>query len=238
MNNTIYTVPSAGNMEMLWVDAGELEVDEKIVIKNGFYLGKYEVTQEQYAMVRSNSRKKNPSQVKGNNLPVDSVDHSDARAFIARLNYLEKSRGYLIDGWAYSLPTYSELEFACRAGTTTKYFWGDELSDTFAGQMSSYYPGNKNPYLYEVGSYLPNPWGFHDLIGNAGEWTKSRLIFGYPFDLDRKKCLRDTKLKNFITPITRLNVPFPGGPVTQTKIGEYNKYPGYSGLRVILKKIK
>ena len=235
MKHKFHVIPSAGNMEMIWVEPGQIDVFEKIIIKNGFYLGKYEVTQEQYAIVKSNSSKRNPSQVKGNKLPVDSINSSDARSFIARLNYLEKNSGGLEAGWSYSLPTYSELEFACRAGTTTKYYWGDELNNDYAFQTRSHYWNRNVRYLSEIGSFPPNPWGFHDLIGNAGEWTKSRRIFGYPFDLDRNQCFRDSDLKKFIKPVTNLS----GNPIEgyrEIKIGEYNQYPGYSGFRVILKK--
>ena len=82
----------------------------EVTINQGFYMGKYEVTQLQWRAVMGN----NPSNFKGDNLPVETVSWDDAIAFIARLNAQN-------DGYGYRLPTEAEWEYACRAGTTGDY---------------------------------------------------------------------------------------------------------------------
>jgi formylglycine-generating enzyme required for sulfatase activity len=69
-------------------------------------------------------------------------------------------------GWAYVLPTEAQWEYACRAGTTTDYSWGDDINASQANYDDSNYGRPLN-----VGQYAPNPWGFFDLHGNVYEWT-------------------------------------------------------------------
>ena len=88
----------------------------------------------------------------------------DARNFIHLLN--QKEADNLPAGWGYVLPTEAEWEFACRAGTTTSFHWGDEIDGTKAN-----YSESGIGQTVEVGQYSPNNWGFYDMHGNAREWT-------------------------------------------------------------------
>ena len=124
----------------------------EVTLTKPFYMGKHEVTQEQWESVMG----KNPSEEKGNKLPVTNVSWIDCQEFIKKLN--AKTDG------GYRLPTESEWEYACRAGTTTAYSFGDSLTKSDANIDSG---GSK-----AVGSYKPNAFGLYELHGNVWEWCE------------------------------------------------------------------
>jgi formylglycine-generating enzyme required for sulfatase activity len=136
------------------------EVQHQVTLTRPYYLGVYPVTQEEYERVMGS----NPSHFKGKRHPVDSVSWEDAMAFIAKLNALpsEKSLGRL-----YRLPTEAEWEYACRAGTTTAYSFGDY--PVYLGNYAWFgegFIGSTHP----VGNKQPNQWGLYDMHGNVREW--------------------------------------------------------------------
>ena len=106
--------------------------DRQVTLTEGFYLGKYEVTQAQYEAVmtgNTNGLSATPSQFGGNpNRPVEKVSWNDVQIFLSRLNTLEAAN--LPAGWTYVLPTEAQWEYACRAGTTTAYSWGNDINST------------------------------------------------------------------------------------------------------------
>jgi formylglycine-generating enzyme required for sulfatase activity len=130
----------------------------KVSISKSFYLGKYEVTQEQWVAVMGS----NPSRLKEPNHPVDSVSWHDVQEFIKRLNAKEKHN-------RYRLPTEAEWEYAARAGTTTAYFFGDDSS---ALSRYAWYFGSSDGTSHPVGQKPPNAWGLYDVHGNVFEWTQ------------------------------------------------------------------
>jgi formylglycine-generating enzyme required for sulfatase activity len=147
---------------MMGSDTGDN--DEKPVhevrISKPFYLGKYEVTQGQWQAVLGN----NPSNFKGDaNLPVGNVSWEDVQEFIRKLNAKE-------GGTKYRLPTEAEWEYAARAGTTTAYSYGNDVS-----QLKEYawYAENAGGKTHPVGQKEPNAWGLHDKHGNVWEWVQS-----------------------------------------------------------------
>jgi formylglycine-generating enzyme required for sulfatase activity len=89
--------------------------------------------------------------------PVTGVTYEDARAFCNWLTRKEEK--------TYRLPTEAEWEYACRAGTTTRYYWGDKPSPTYLNYLDSAINGT-----VPVGSYPPNAWKLHDMLGNASQW--------------------------------------------------------------------
>ena len=171
----IHIVPSADNLEMIWVEPGTFMMGQvgvaepvhEVTLTEGFYLGKFEVTQDQYQMVMANNAEglsDSPSNFGGYpNYPVERVSWDDVQVFLSQLNNLESAN--IPAGWAYVLPTEAQWEYACRAGTTTYYSWGNDINASRA---------NYNEVLAEttnVGEYQPNSWGFFDMHGNVFEWT-------------------------------------------------------------------
>jgi formylglycine-generating enzyme required for sulfatase activity len=197
-----HIVQAASNMEMIWVEPGTFtmgspaseadrdsdETEHNVTLTQGFYLGKYEVTQPQYEAVmtgNTNDLNATPSNWPGNDRPVEQVSWDDAQVFLTRLNAVEQNAGRLPSGWSYVLPTESEWEYACRAGTTTIFSWGDTATSTQANfdGTSPYGGASAGPNLQQttdVGSYGANPWGFFDMRGNVWEWTADWYQAAYP----------------------------------------------------------
>ncbi|MEN9674045.1 MAG: hypothetical protein RL553_2310, partial [Planctomycetota bacterium] len=129
------------------------ETQHEVTITKPYYMGKYEVTQEQWENVMG----KNPTRNhKGSNLPVTDVSWSNCQEFIIRLN--KNTNG------VYRLPTEAEWEYACRAGTTTAYSFGDTLTKNDANIDGS--------RIKVIGSYEPNAFGLYDMHGNVWEFCE------------------------------------------------------------------
>jgi formylglycine-generating enzyme required for sulfatase activity len=130
----------------------------RVHISQPFYLGTYPVTQAQWEAVME----QNPSRFKGNpNHPVEQVSWYDVLAFLRKLNALEGGRDY-------RLPTETQWEYACRAGTETPRY--HEHIDAIAGYSAT--SERQAGHTYPVGQKLPNPWGLHDMLGNVWEWCR------------------------------------------------------------------
>jgi formylglycine-generating enzyme required for sulfatase activity len=133
----------------------------RVRITRPFYLGATEVTQGQYRVVTRQS----PSRFRGSDdLPVEQVSWNDAITFCDKLNELEKEQ---LEGARYRLPTEAEWEYACRAGSTTRYCFGDDparLGD------HAWFDGNSDNKTHPVGQRQPNAWGLYDMHGNVWEW--------------------------------------------------------------------
>ena len=168
-----YIVKSALDMELIWCPPGSFKqgyaerTQRQVVLTKGFFLGKYEVTQEEYEIVMGT----NPSRFKTKKLPVENVSWNDAVDFCKVLNRKER----IPIGWKFSLPTEAQWEYACRAGTTTRYHWGDDINPNRANYKES---GLEKTRLR--GAYPKNPWGFHDMHGNVWEWTADWYQAAYP----------------------------------------------------------
>ena len=147
-------------LEMMLIPAGKFMMgdqgrDHEVTLTKPFYMGKYEVTQEQWLIVMGN----NPSSVKGARLPVTNVNWNDCQDFIRKLN--AKMKG------GYRLPTEAEWEYACRAGTKTAYSFGNEitLKDANYGASNIFKP-------VVVGNFKQNAFGIYDMHGNVREWCE------------------------------------------------------------------
>ena len=140
------------------------ETQHRVSITKPFYLGVTEVTQEQYQKVMGT----NPSYFKGPQNPVETVSWADAVEFCRKLSAMpaEKTAGHV-----YRLPTEAEWEYACRAGTTTAYSFGDDAS-----RLGDYgwFGGNSDSKTHQVGEKKPNAWGLYDMHGGVYEWCQDR----------------------------------------------------------------
>ncbi len=162
------------------------EVQHQVTLTQGYWLGKYEVTQAQYETLMG----ANPSKFKGGDLPVDSVSWNGAMTFCAKLTERERAAGRLPEGYEYTLPTEAQWEYACRAGTTTAFNNGTNLSTVEQEYKEpcpnldplAWYYYNSGEYdsdgnystekakTFPVGQKQPNAWGLYDMHGNVWEW--------------------------------------------------------------------
>ncbi|MCZ7385592.1 MAG: SUMF1/EgtB/PvdO family nonheme iron enzyme [Candidatus Methanoperedens sp.] len=182
------TITNSIGMEFVQISAGEFDMGSNesvlgfgknarvetfaegpihhVKIANAFYMDKYEVTQKQWREVMGN----NPSNFKGDNLPVEEVSWNDAQEFIRKLNEKEGTN-------KYRLPSEAEWEYAARAGTTTRYSFGDDESNL--GDYAWYEAPPSSETHHEVGQKKPNPWGLYDMHGNVGEWVRDLYYDSY-----------------------------------------------------------
>ena len=168
------------SMDLVWIPPGEFmmgspESEEgrwdgegpqrRIRIAQGFWMGKYEVTQAQWQAVMGS----NPSHFQGDGrLPVEQVSWNDCQEFVEKLSQEA--------GGTFRLPTEAEWEYACRAGAATPFHFGETISPDQANCFNTHlynvrtgeYEGKTMP----VGSFPANAWGLHDMHGNVWEWCE------------------------------------------------------------------
>jgi formylglycine-generating enzyme required for sulfatase activity len=136
------------------------ETIHTVTLSKGFLMATAPITQSQWQKVMGN----NPSHFKenGNNCPVEQVSWEDAHQFIDKLNEMEQTKHYC-------LPTEAQWEYACRAGSTTQYCFGDDekrLNDY------AWYDKNSGGKTHPVKQKKPNAWGLYDIHGNVWEWCE------------------------------------------------------------------
>jgi len=175
--NTSASRPKSFNnqqgIEMLYIPPGSFDMgssngdaDDKpvhrVTIGQGFFIGKYEVTQGQWQAVMG----ANPSYFKGDdNLPVEQISWDDAQEFVNKLNEMN-------DGHKYRMPTEAEWEYACRAGTTGDYY-AQDVDDI------GWYSDNSGKKTHRVGSKQANAFGLYDMSGNVWEWCRDWHVTTY-----------------------------------------------------------
>ncbi|MEI8241566.1 MAG: formylglycine-generating enzyme family protein, partial [Actinomycetota bacterium] len=160
-------------LEMVLIPAGEFMMSDglgfpigsekhKVTITKPFYLGKYEVTQEQWKAVMGNT----PSYFKGPKNPVENVSWNVCQEFLVKLN--AKAGG---QGGKFVLPTEAQWEYACQAGSTGIFCFGNDRK-----QLGEYAWCGKNSgsKTHPVGGKKPNAWGLYDMHGNVSEWCQDR----------------------------------------------------------------
>lgn len=144
------------------------ETPHAVTIAQPFFLGQYEVTQAEYEGVMGG----NPSKKVGAQRPVDHISWHDAVAFCAKLSEMDPK-------FNYRLPTEAEWEYACRAGTETRYYWGDDPELKHIGSHA-FFKENAGGETHPVGQKQPNGWGLYDMNGNVWEWCADWMA---PYDV-------------------------------------------------------
>jgi len=148
-------------LDMVLIPAGKFKMgppkkDVEVTLTKSYFMGKYEVTQEQWESVMGS----NPSDTKEAKFPVTNVSWNDCQDFIKKLNDKTKS--------GYRLPTEAEWEYACRAGTSTAYSFGDIVTKSDANLNFS----GSNVGIKVAGGYKPNAFGLYNMHGNVSEWCQ------------------------------------------------------------------
>ena len=171
-NTLTIPVKNGINIEMVKVEAGSFnmgatpemqdpDTDEKhvhrVTLTNNYYIGKYEVTQALWKIVMGS----NPSNSKGDNLPVEQVSWNDCQDFISKLNAMTGKR--------FRLPSEAEWEYAARGGNKSR---GYQYSGSNTIGDVAWYDGNNSSMTHAVGTKQPNELGLYDMTGNVWEWCQ------------------------------------------------------------------
>ena len=174
-------LPGGVPLEMVWIPSGTFlmgaydgdqdsndyeKPQHQVTLSQGFWMGKYELTQAQWEAVMDTTPwagRDYASDEPGS--PAVYISWNDAQSFITALNTLTSK--------TFRLPTEAEWEYACRAGTTTFFYWGDDPSNTegndYAWWRYNAYDVNEK-YAHVVGQKVSNAWGLYDMHGNVWEW--------------------------------------------------------------------
>jgi formylglycine-generating enzyme required for sulfatase activity len=176
---------------MVWIAPGEFlmgspaeelqrDLDEgpqtRVTLTSGFWMGQCEVTQAEYQAVMG----ANPSLFMGDpRRPVERVSWQEAMQYCARLTRLHQAEGRLPEGHAYRLPTEAQWEYACRAGTSTRFSHGDDPEGILL-EHYAWFSDNSDSSTLAVGTRRPNPWELHDMHGNVFEWCLDGDAGGFP----------------------------------------------------------
>lgn len=205
-------------------DETEVDAQPHQVYVSAFYIDKYLVTQEQYQRVMGG----NPSRWKAGKNPVEQVRWSDAARYCNARSRLEALQScYDLKTWecnfdadGYRLPTEAEWEYACRAGTKTTYFFGNDPSKL---RDYAWFEENSGGQPRPVGQKLPNPWGLYDMYGNVWQWCNDFYKVDY---------YQEATKENPIGPKAGDNKVVRGGAwkfsVQSCRSGyRYNEDPGY-----------
>jgi formylglycine-generating enzyme len=159
----------------------------EVTFPTGFWIGKYEVTQQQWARIAGEFPGPR-DHGSGDDLPVYWVNYPECERFCRQLTETAWAAGELEKDWEFRLPTEAQWEYACRAGSSAATSFGDRLSRSQANFGGEPYNGGQDgPAIKtasKVGSYPANTWGIHDMHGNVFEWCRDWYHTGLPGGTD------------------------------------------------------
>ena len=169
------TFTNSIGMKLIGIPAGTFTMGDDagvaVTLTQGFSLGKTEVTWGEWQQVMGKVFQGQKYDVASKDFPASGITWNEAIEFCQKLTAIEHKNGRLPAGESYRLPTDAEWEYACRAGTTTAYSFGNDESKL--GEYG-WFDGNAEnageKYAHIVGKKKPNPWGLHDMHGNVQEW--------------------------------------------------------------------
>ncbi len=175
-------------MKLIWCPPGEFTMgsptseadrqnDERqveVTLTNGFWLGKYEITQSEWKQVMATEPWQGQELTKeADDFPATFVNWDDAVEFCHKLTERERKAGRVPEGWEYTLPTEAQWERVCRAQTETSFSFGADESKLGEYAWFDDNTGKAGEsYARQVGQKKPNPWGLHDMHGNVWEWCR------------------------------------------------------------------
>ncbi|MGO8674438.1 MAG: formylglycine-generating enzyme family protein [Limisphaerales bacterium] len=194
-SNYVWIPPGTFTMGSPAKEPGRLNTEGPrtvVTLTKGFYMDKFLVTQGEYLAVMGS----NPSYCAGDtNRPVEACGWFQATNYCGKLTARERQARRLPANWCYRLPTEAEWEYACRAGTTTRFSYGDDPGYTNLTKYGWWHenscssnkpPGNSYFVLgryyqtHPVGQKLPNPWGLYDMHGLVSEWCQDWFATAHP----------------------------------------------------------
>lgn len=151
-----------------------------VILTSGFWLAKFEATQQAWGSLMETTPWKGQDAVQeGDDVPATFVNWEDAAQFCEKMTEVERKAGRLPKDWVYTLPTEAQWEYACRAGTTTRYSFGDDASQLNDYAWFGRFYGEDGVqnirdelYAHEVALKKPNPWGLYEMHGNVWEWCR------------------------------------------------------------------
>jgi formylglycine-generating enzyme required for sulfatase activity len=154
------------------------EAPVSVTLSSGFWLGETEATQAQWTAIMKTTPWSGEARTKtGPDYPATSMSWDEAVAYCKKLTEQERAAGRLPVAWQYATPTEAQWEYACRAGTTTPYCFGE--SDSRLGDYGWFAKNADNAneqYAHRVGLKLANPWGLRDMHGNVHEWCQDWYV--------------------------------------------------------------
>lgn len=168
----VFQLPNGIPLPMRWIAPGsfpmgspesevgrvEDEVQHEVHLTEGFFIAETELSQAQWTSLMST----NPSRNANARCPVENIPWAEARKFCAALTQHQRSNGDLVDGWEWDLPSEAQWEMACRAGNPGPF--GSALESV------AWFRQNSGGTSHPVALKTANPWGLHDMHGNAAEW--------------------------------------------------------------------
>ena len=169
---------AAVSLDLVWIPAGVFQMGSpfnepgrfitegrrhQVTLTRGYWIGKFPVTQQQWERVTGD----NPSHFKGPRLPVTQVSWDDCQRFVKALNLILATHDLTA-----ALPTEAQWEYACRAGTATRFWPGERVTDL---ARAGWFAGNSDDQPHPVGEKAVNPWGLYDVHGNVWQWCQDWL---------------------------------------------------------------